>query len=400
MCIRDRFRGKTIRSVHSGFNYYVAVEREEVDSIDNWTNEKVLKWAEEIGLDKYLKIIKYEKIEGKHLWNANKQFLHDTLGLKREDLHTKILCEIAKYREMTYKPQILHGWGANSNGQLGFFNGCNILSNVVRLPSPTLDADDEIISVNCGWKNTMVATRSGKIFITNNMEGNTSGGNNTSPSTGTSIGGSAGTNSNANNGQGNNATSTNNNGNSNGSRKGRQNNNANNNNNKDQNGVKGGESSDSGRCKNTWLDISPTFQTLKDKRCYRIIEISICREFIGVLSEFVGMQKEQRKKIGNLTLLDAEANPKHNGKSNKDKFRDFQQVLNRLQWDPKLAQEEFMIGVEDSKLGFTEYPYADFLCMEIVQTRVKYIKQNGEVVWDRTKKICKIQEHFWSSLKG
>ena len=67
--------------------FYFLLEEEYIKSIDQWTNQEVVDWANEIGFEDYTKIIKYENIIGKDLVNCDKQLmLIDRLGLTREDL--------------------------------------------------------------------------------------------------------------------------------------------------------------------------------------------------------------------------------------------------------------------------------------------------------------------------
>jgi uncharacterized protein (UPF0248 family) len=62
-------------------------------------------------------------------------------------------------------------------------------------------------------------------------------------------------------------------------------------------------------------------------------------------------------------------------------------VLNRLQWDPALNSEEFVLGFEDRFLGVIELPVKDFLPRDIPSHRIRYYKKNGELVWDRRSKL-------------
>jgi len=77
------FLEKPIEKVFSGLFYYLALEREEMKSIDTWDNTQILKWAEEIGFEDYIQILKYENIVGAQLANVNKSFLLDTLGMTK-----------------------------------------------------------------------------------------------------------------------------------------------------------------------------------------------------------------------------------------------------------------------------------------------------------------------------
>jgi uncharacterized protein (UPF0248 family) len=62
-------------------------------------------------------------------------------------------------------------------------------------------------------------------------------------------------------------------------------------------------------------------------------------------------------------------------------------VLARLQWDPALNSEEFVLGFEDRFIGVIELPVKEFLPREIPSHRIRYFKRNGELVWDRSTRL-------------
>lgn len=63
--------------------------------------------------------MKYEKITGKMLVEADQQFLTCRLGLSRKDLVTLFSTEVKKHRFSTFVSQELYAWGRNSSQQLG-----------------------------------------------------------------------------------------------------------------------------------------------------------------------------------------------------------------------------------------------------------------------------------------
>lgn len=75
--------GKHIIKVFAGLHSCFAIEKEIILPISEWKNEEVLKWAENIGFDDYVKILKYENVNGKQLANADKNFLIDKLGITK-----------------------------------------------------------------------------------------------------------------------------------------------------------------------------------------------------------------------------------------------------------------------------------------------------------------------------
>lgn len=82
---------KRIEKVFAGLFYYFAIEREEHKSLEGWNNEKVVRWADEIGFSDWSKILKYENITGEELAVANKTYLIDTLGMHKYDIFLFII---------------------------------------------------------------------------------------------------------------------------------------------------------------------------------------------------------------------------------------------------------------------------------------------------------------------
>lgn len=59
--------------------------------MEDWNNDQINEWASKVPeLESYLNIIKYQKIQGKHLVNADKEFFITRLGLKTESIIAKI----------------------------------------------------------------------------------------------------------------------------------------------------------------------------------------------------------------------------------------------------------------------------------------------------------------------
>ena len=79
--IFEFFKKKEIHFIFCGYNTFFALEKQEIDCIKNWDNNKVLQWAIESGFSEYKNILKYENISGNDIFNADKKFLKDTLGL-------------------------------------------------------------------------------------------------------------------------------------------------------------------------------------------------------------------------------------------------------------------------------------------------------------------------------
>lgn len=61
--------------------------------------------------------------------------------------------------------------------------------------------------------------------------------------------------------------------------------------------------------------------------------------------------------------------------------------MNRITWDEHLDKSEFSIVYEDRFLGDIEIKFDEFKNTEIKIHRIKIFKKNGEIVWDRERKI-------------
>lgn len=79
------------------------------------------------------------------------------------------------------------------------------------------------------------------------------------------------------------------------------------------------------------------------------------------------------------------------GEMKKDqggKFKGADLIFDRILWDKKFDKSEFSVGYEDRFLGILEVPFLDFSAVKDIPThRIKYFKRNGEIVWDRVKKL-------------
>jgi hypothetical protein len=121
-----------------------------------WSNEELIRWLNKNqDFQDYAKIVRYNEYTGSEFAQqaVEKRFLRETLGMFRDDLQVKIITEINQAAENRYKPYKLYGWGKNEFGQLGLAVSNNI-QMAATVPLPKLDDDDEIQSIQCGWKNS------------------------------------------------------------------------------------------------------------------------------------------------------------------------------------------------------------------------------------------------------
>ena len=145
-------------------NSFLLLEKTRLKPLEEWNNEEIYKWFEEMDLDDYLNIIKYQKITGKDIVNGGKDYLLDVMGLE-EDHINKINYEMSTLKFETSKDMKLWAWGNNKNGQLGLNN-----QTFVKLPTlitlPNMMQDDTIEKIYCYKTYSVLLTKFGNIFIT------------------------------------------------------------------------------------------------------------------------------------------------------------------------------------------------------------------------------------------
>ena len=128
----------------SGYNnYFILLEKEKVKSLEEWNNEEIYKWFEEMELDDYLNIIKFQKITGKDIVQGGKDYLLDFMGVEEDHLN-KLNYEINTLKFESSKNLKLWGWGNNKNGQLGLMNNQTFVKTPTQINLPNLMPDDTI----------------------------------------------------------------------------------------------------------------------------------------------------------------------------------------------------------------------------------------------------------------
>ncbi|CAF1585255.1 unnamed protein product, partial [Rotaria magnacalcarata] len=95
--------------------------------------------------------------------------------------------------------------------------------------------------------------------------------------------------------------------------------------------------------------------------------------------------KQKDKKLDEVT-------PVEDMSSTGNKFRGTISIFNRILHDKTIDRSQVMLGYEDRFTGIHEMPFNEFKRVENHETgvpmhRVRYFKINGNIVWDRTKKI-------------
>jgi len=337
------------------------VERDEIESVENWNNEEVLQWAEKINYTDFLKIIKYENVTGKNLVNVERQYLIGTLGINREDLLTKFMTEISKVSKATHSKQILYGWGNNNWGQLGIYTGVANVNHPMKISLPDLEQDDdEILKIECGFKQSAILTKKKNLWITDPHVKPTV----IHPKSGVEFDEKKPSKEEKSNRKG--------------SAK---------NEDKPEKRDKQHEKMHKKQEKIVeeslrWIDISDMARSLKDKKEYQILTFCFNKDNIAVLGAFMGKMNEKNKMFAKLL---SNLRP---GQIQSQKLKGADQIVNRIKWDKKQNMNEFTVGYDDRFLGIMDIPFVEFaLKADIPSHRIYYFKRNGEIVWDRTNKI-------------
>ena len=144
----ENFSQKNVKMVFSGDGLNFAVENKEKKSFSQFSNEEVVKIAEKIGLDDYLKILKYSKVKGKDLVDCSDDYLKKNFGLKNHILIQNLRKEMKKF-EKSETESFLHFWGDNSNKQFNFpKNKEKIITKPEIMPCPNLSEVEEIVAFN------------------------------------------------------------------------------------------------------------------------------------------------------------------------------------------------------------------------------------------------------------
>lgn len=137
-----------------------------------WSTDEVVEWFNELNLDLYINIIKYEKITGKDIVEGDSEFFKSMLGMI-EDHHQKLIYNIENVKYSKLYNQKLYVWGNNTFNQLGL-TGKN--SSFIRKPTKVIlnpdiyKNNDYIANIYCGKTYSIILTKTGKIFITGNYK--------------------------------------------------------------------------------------------------------------------------------------------------------------------------------------------------------------------------------------
>lgn len=164
------FKTKNVVDISCGEHHWLALEREDIKSIEYWDSSEVMEWFKSLDLDEFLNIIKYEKITGKDILKEDQSFFEKVLGMP-DDIYQKVRYEINNVKNPFAKSTKLWGCGSHKNGQLGMFqsnsNKDNFYKIPVLIPLPQLPNEYDYFSkVFCGKTFSVLLSQFGEVFIT------------------------------------------------------------------------------------------------------------------------------------------------------------------------------------------------------------------------------------------
>ena len=160
----------TIADISCGDGYFMILEREDVLPFERWSEVEVYDWFKEMELDDYLNIIKYHKITGLDLFDADELYFFNKMGME-DDIISKVKYEINRLKKNTScKTMNLWGCGTNKNGQLAQMDyEDNFLKTLTKINLPEMKADtDYIVSIKCHKNFSVFITKFAEIYITGN----------------------------------------------------------------------------------------------------------------------------------------------------------------------------------------------------------------------------------------
>ncbi len=355
-------------------NFFILLEKEKIKPLEQWNNEEIYKWFEEMELDDYLNIIKNQKITGKDIAEGGKDYYLDFMGFQEDHLN-KLNYEISSLKFKTSKNAQLWGWGNNKSGQLGLMNNQTYVKTPTKINLPNMLQDDTIQEIYCGKTYTVLLTTYGNLFVTGNYTVKN---------------------------QNNNDNQNNNNQNNNKKNKGK------NKHHKDEHKEKS-KKSDKNKEKeknndneinnnvsdNKWVNISQDIcyssynlfrgatknkNKNKGEDSYFKIKDIFCQDnyifFIGFYSNKIPFFAIQKK-------------PKFKHLKKGGKFITSDKVIELIQefFGDKISGYKVVYG--DSLLKMLETNLDDYLVSEIPFHKIIQIKDNNEIIWDRRKRYFK-----------
>ena len=168
--VSDNLKFPDYYKMSFGDNYWILIEQKYRVPLIEWSVDEVMDWFEkDLKYEDYLKVIKYQKIDGKAIIEGDKEFFMNCLGMTRNIIRNLCEKEIKKVENGSVKNLKIWGWGNNKNGNLGILN-LKYTKKPIKISAPSnLEEDDFIMNLICSKEITVFITRKKKIYICGNF---------------------------------------------------------------------------------------------------------------------------------------------------------------------------------------------------------------------------------------
>ena len=155
-----------------GENFWILLEQNYKNPLIDWTMEEILDWFEkDIDFEEYLKVVKYQKVNGKNIVEGDKKYFKDILGMSSNKIKQLTNKEIKKVENGSVKNIKIWGYGNNRLGQLGLAS-TKYSKIPIKLEIPENDLklnNDFIVKIICSNTISLLITKKEKIYICGNF---------------------------------------------------------------------------------------------------------------------------------------------------------------------------------------------------------------------------------------
>ena len=353
-----------LSKIASGIVHSIAMSQEIIPPLKEWNNSKLIEWSETNGFEDYVNIMKYKKITGKEISEADAIYCQDVLGMVDENIMQKFIKERGRYERSMIGKTLLYGWGVNTAGALASrANSCKY-SNPTSIAIPEL-VDDHVEKLFCGFKTSALITVKGSLWIAGNVQALKK------PEVKKFD-----------------------------QKKGK----------KDKKGKGKKPSEDDVAAATTEANEESKEKKGKGNKHKKTLqeEKNMLEEYQHKLDIEKGLKhrwvnfdralspnmmiKARNITLGLKEIIIIYSVTKYNkyGKRVGIKPKGLDKLLKQIKWDDRLKGSSFIIGYGDRFLGTLEQSHADFVSSETPLHRIQYIKKDGVIVWDRKTRLNKL----------
>ena len=155
-----------------GENFWILLEQNYKNPLIDWTMEEILDWFEkDIDFEEYLKVVKYQKVNGKNIVEGDKKYFKDILGMSSNKIKQLTNKEIKKVENGSVKNIKIWGYGNNRFGQLGLASTkYSKIPTKLEIPENDLKINNDfIVKIICSNTISLLITKKEKIYICGNF---------------------------------------------------------------------------------------------------------------------------------------------------------------------------------------------------------------------------------------